>query len=268
MFTYDAEIAPEGGWGGDKAASFWMLQQYEGFHEVGSGDLDTIKGKTLDQRLKATFFMPGAHYPEITQDIDGGHTQELIFPFDKGGTNYANIKKYVVGGARDIGTTFQARYPNDTYMMRLAEMYLVYAEAELGNQSSTTDAKALEYFNAVHTRSGLPAVSDPLTFDMLFRERIIEFAVESMAWYDLVSLHYYNPEKAYSIINSQDRGLYYIIPNQFPNPNEWTIVVAQNANRPRKVTAYSGNFTIPLPSAEVSQAPNLKKPAVDYYASK
>ena len=62
----------------------------------------------------------------------------------------------MVGKAEDVGgQAAQQNYPNDTYMQRLAEMYLIYAEAVLGNNASTTDATALEYFNKVHTRAGL-----------------------------------------------------------------------------------------------------------------
>jgi hypothetical protein len=40
------------------------LSQYEGLQPSG----DTmLQGRTLDQRLKATFMLPGASYPEITQ---------------------------------------------------------------------------------------------------------------------------------------------------------------------------------------------------------
>ena len=47
-----------------------------------------------------------------------------------------------------------AAYIN-TYMLRLAELYLIYAEAIMGNSSSTSDATALQYFNAVRARAGL-----------------------------------------------------------------------------------------------------------------
>jgi hypothetical protein len=156
------------------------------------------------------------------------------------------------------------RYPNNTYMMRLAEIYLIYAEAVLGNSASTSDATALSYFNAVHTRSGLSPRTDPLTLDDILKERFIEFSMESMGWYDLVSLHYWNPQKAYTILNSQDRGYYKIIPDVFPNPTQWTIKKTSWATTDRKVNANSGNFLLPIPAQEKSQAPNLSKPAVEY----
>ena len=179
----------------------------------------------------------------------------------------------MVGTSNLKGSATTQNYPQDTYMQRLAEMYLIYVEAAIGNAASTTDPTALAYFNMVHTRSGLSpyllvdpvtSVATPLTFDIVFKERMIEFAVESMAWYDFVSLHYYNPQKAYQILNSQDRGLFNIRTDAFPNPTEWTFKKTTWATTERKVNANSGNFRLPIPSAELSLAPNLKKAAVDY----
>jgi starch-binding outer membrane protein, SusD/RagB family len=265
--NYSPDISVEG-WGGDKGATYWMLSQYEGFKQMG----DTmLQGRTIDQRLKASFMLPGASYPEITQTLNGVN-QKLVFPYVNSDVNFASIKKYVVGKSEDLGFIVeQQRYPNNTYMQRLAEIYLIYAEAVLGNSASTTDATALEYFNKVHTRAGLPARVDPvtgaaipLTFDDILKERFIEFSMEAMAWYDLVRLHYYNPDKAYAILNAQDRGYYKVIPDVFPNPTSWQIKKTPWATTDRKVNANSGNFLLPIPAQEKTQAPNLSKPAVDY----
>jgi hypothetical protein len=259
--AYSSDIANGDGWGGDKGATWWMISQYDGITATPGGGL---QGRTLDQRLKATFMLPGFHYPEITQAIPGGK-QELVFPFTGSDNNFLSIKKYVCGKAEDMdGKAAQQYYEYDTYMMRLAEVYLIYAEAVLGNQASTTDAKAVEYFNAVHMRSGLPEFEDPLTIDVIQKERFIEFAMEGMAWYDLVSLHYWNPTKAYEILNSQDRGLFFTQPDKFPDPTNWSFTKTSWATQDRTINANSGNFLLPIPAAELSQAPNLNKPPVDY----
>lgn len=259
--AYGPDIANGDGWGGDKGATWWMIQQYEGIKTVSE---NVLQGRTVDQRLKATFMLPGASYPEITQTIAGG-SQKLVFPFAGTDNNFIAIKKYITGKAVDVkGQAAQQNYGHDTYMLRLAEMYLTYAEAVVGNNASTTDATALEYFNRVHTRAGLPPATGALTFDHVFKERIIEFAMEGMAWYDLVSLHYYNPTKAYAILNAQDRGFFFTKPDRFPDPTSWTFTKTAWATAERKIDANSGNFLLPIPSAELSQAPNLQKPAIDY----
>ncbi|HEX7015055.1 MAG TPA: RagB/SusD family nutrient uptake outer membrane protein [Cyclobacteriaceae bacterium] len=264
QITYTNDIAANGdGWGGDLSATWWLLSLYDGLM-VDDG---ATPGFTLDQRLKASFMLPGFTYPEIINNATG---LPHVFP-DPGSSDnsFASIKKYVIG--KIPGETDRQRYPNNTYMLRLAEMYLIYAEAALGNQPSTKDPKALEYFNAVHTRAGLPAIvaDDPnggpteLTWQMIFEERMKEFAMESMAWYDLVRLSYYDPQKAYDIISTQDRGLFVIKPNQWPNPTAWTFIKTSWDNN-RLATANSGNFRLPIPASEVSQAPSLNEEPVPY----
>ena len=254
-----------GGWGGDKGATWWLVRQYAGITEQANG---TLKGRTLDQRLQATFMMPGFSYPEITKVTD---RTKLVYPFLGTDNNFLAVKKYVIGSPIDLaGIASQQRYPNNTYMMRLAEMYLVYVEAVMGNSPSTSDATAINYFNAVHARAGLPPYevggpngSGPLTFDYLLSERFKEFAMEGMSWYDMVNLHYWNPNKAYSILNSQDRGLFFTQPNQMPDPTEWTFTKTSWYSE-RTINANDGNFRLPIPNVELSQAPNLLKPPVDY----
>jgi hypothetical protein len=266
QITYSNDIANGDGWGGDISASWWLLSLYDGLM-VNNG---ATPGFTLDERLKATYMLPGFTYPEITQtvrDANGAESeQDLVFPAPAAtaDNSYASIKKYVIGKAKDVeNQATTQRYPNNTYMLRLAEMYLTYAEAALGDNASTSDAKALQYFNAVHTRAGLPEFTDPLTWDDIFEERMKEFAMESMAWYDLVRLHYYNPQKAYSIINNQDRGLFVIQPDRWPNPTGWTFTKTSWFGE-RFVNANSGNFLVPLPASEVSQAPTLTEEPVPY----
>ena len=251
-------------WGGGYSATWWLLSQYEGFNKVSE---DVLKGRTLDQRLKATFLLPGFEYPEIKV---GTNNANYVFPFTGTDYNAVNIKKYLVGAANLKGSSAQQNYPQDTYMQRLAEMYLIYAEAVIGNEGSTTDATAVEYFNKVHTRAGLPpyevsglGAKGPLTLDEIFSERFKEFAMEGMAWYDIISLHYWNPAKAYDMINAQDRGLFLAKPDVMPDPTEWTITKTSWFAE-RNAVVGSGNFYLPVPNTELSQAPNLQKDPVDY----
>jgi hypothetical protein len=254
-----------GGWGGDKGATWWLIGQYDGFKLQPDG---TMQGRTLDQRLHASFMLPGAYYPEITRVSD---KSKLVFPFTGTDQNFLSVKKYVIGSPIDLaGIAGQQRYPNNTYMMRLAEVYLIYVEAMMGTSGSTSDPKAIEYFNKVHTRAGLAPYevggvngTGPLTLDYLLSERFKEFAMEGMSWYDMVSLHYWNPGKALALLNSQDRGLFFTRPDQMPNPTQWTFTKTSWFAE-RTINANEGNFQLPIPNAELNQAPNLNKPPVDY----
>ncbi|WP_282121947.1 RagB/SusD family nutrient uptake outer membrane protein [Algibacter mikhailovii] len=77
------------------------------------------------------------------------------------------------GGATDLN------YKQHTYMMRLADTYLLEAEA-LGG--SGTRAQAL--LDAVRARVGLPSI--PVSLDAIMNERRLELAGEGHRWYDLV----------------------------------------------------------------------------------
>ncbi len=256
-----------GGWGGDKGATWWILKQYDGIDEQADG---TLKGRTLDQRLKATFMLPGYEYPEITMVAE---KKPLVFPAPASDAeqSFANIKKYVIGSPIDLaGKASQQHYPNNTYMLRLAEMYLTYAEAAMGSTGETSDPVAIDYFNKVRTRAGLAAYEvggangdGPLKLEVLMSERFKEFAMEGQSWYDIVNLHYWNPQKAYDLLNNQDRGLFVIHPDQMPNPTNWTFTKTSWFNE-RLVNANDGNFRLPIPNVELGQAPNLRLPAEDY----
>lgn len=257
------------GWGGSKSATWWILSQYEGFVEQSDGSL---KGRTVDQRLHSTYMLPGFTYPEMTMKAGG----TFVYLPQVTGTdnNYVGIKKYIIGGSQDLGANASTQhYPNDTYMMRLAELYLIYAEAVIGNSGSTVDVTAVDYYNKIRQRAGLSAwrtsgtnANGPLTLDVVLSERFKEFAMEGMTWYDIVSLHYWNPTKALNTLNNQYRGLFVVVPNNTSDPSkatEWTLTKTSWYEF-KYVTASESNFVMPIPAAELSQAPNLNGPIVDY----
>lgn len=70
-------------------------------------------------------------------------------------------------------------YKQDTYAIRLADTYLMEAEA-LGG----TGARAQALLDAVRTRVGLPSV--PVSQAAIMNERRLELAGEGHRWYDLV----------------------------------------------------------------------------------
>jgi hypothetical protein len=257
FLAYGSEITGFGdGWGGDLGGSYDMLSRY-----VPS-----------DKRRKATFMYPGDHYSYIHQAVDDPNNpgkkiiQELQVPWlsqNNGNDRYntrAWVKKYVVGRPEDNdGKVTQQHTEINTYMLRLADVYLLYAEALMGNAATTTNAEALKYFNAVRERAGVPAKT-VITADDLFYERRLELAMEGQAWYDIVRLHYYNPTKALQILSRQERGTYRIVPNAATNATSWTITTDEEASYP--VT--ESNFYLPYPAAELTAAPNLRKPPVPY----
>lgn len=258
------------GWGGDLGASMYILDLYEGLVENGS---------TPDQRLKASFMMPADHYSYIHQqvlDANGNpKVQELIVPVEGSGyNNRAWVKKYVVGRPEDNGgRVAQQRTEIQTYMLRLADVYLIYAEAILGNQESTADPQALTYFNRVRQRAGLQPKMQ-ITFMDILEERMVEFAMEGQSWYDFVRLHYYNPELAYELLSTQNRGFVRITPTLYAQRQidgetkevaiSWKVEDEPDYTGPKNYNVNSGNFRLPIPEIEISNYPNLKEEPVEY----
>ncbi|WPP50708.1 RagB/SusD family nutrient uptake outer membrane protein [Catalinimonas niigatensis] len=252
FLAYSSEITGfADGWGGDIGASLYLLNKYEDFN--------------TDERRKATFMFPAEHYPEITQVPSGGEAQELRVPVnstDADGQQYNSrvwVKKYVVGRPEDNnGEVLQQRTGINTYILRLADVYLTYAEAVLNSNPS----EALTYLNLVRERAGL-ADKTSITWQDIFDERLLEFAMEGQAWYDFVRLHYYDPQRAYDILSNQDRGFFRMYPNQIPDPTSWSIEIDEEDDT-RTFTVNSSNFYLPIPANELSRAPNLRKPPVPY----
>ncbi|MFT5168894.1 MAG: hypothetical protein ACI8P3_004139 [Saprospiraceae bacterium] len=74
----------------------------------------------------------------------------------------------------------------DFPMFRLADVYLMYAEASV--RSNTSRAKGLEYFNLLRQRAGNPNLisESALTLDLLIDERLVELYWESHRRQDLI----------------------------------------------------------------------------------
>ncbi|WP_439489633.1 RagB/SusD family nutrient uptake outer membrane protein [Algoriphagus sp.] len=196
-------------------------------------------------RRKATFMLRGDYYPELNA-AGGGYT----FDGDTG------LKKHIVGTSVDnkAPTMTSNSSPQHNSLLRLADVYLIYAEAILGDNSVTSDADALFYFNEVRRRAGLAPVTS-IDADMLMNERRIELAGESHFWDDLVRLSYYNSPKAVAILNNQQRVAFEYDENGVVTPNDpFGDITPANAN----------TFTFPLPSIEVTANPKLMEPPVPY----
>jgi starch-binding outer membrane protein, SusD/RagB family len=195
-------------------------------------------------RRKATFMIKGDVYPELNA-AGGGFTFK----------GNAGLKKHIVGTNKDNNapTMTLTSSPEHNSLLRLADVYLIYAESILGNNASTANGDALIYFNKVRTRAGMDPVST-INIDSLIKERRIELAAESQYWTDLVRLSYYNSGKAISMLKSEKR-----VPFTFENG------AIKPADPYGIITPPSiASFTFPIPSAEITANPKLSEPPVSY----
>jgi len=197
-------------------------------------------------RRKATFMMNGDHFPELDA-ANGGYT-----------ATGSSMKKHVIGNDIDNSSPLMDLWssPEHDAVLRLADVYLIYAEAIMGSNTTTSDPDALLYYNKVRTRAGVDPLST-ITLDTLLSERRIEFAFEGIFWSDLVRLSYWKPAKALAIVNAQNRAFFnYAAGVATPDANGPVVVV---------LPATASSFTLQIPATELTANQKLAEAPVKYY---
>lgn len=234
--AYEPDLTGVGdGWGGGTQASAFLLRSFSPEDSV---------------RRKATFMLNGDHYPQLLSN-DGGYTFS---------DNTSAIKKYVVGTPADNNGEVGFMETNiNSYIQRLAEVYLIYAEAILGDQQSTSDAEALEYYNRVRERAGLSPKSS-IDFMDIFMCKWKELAIEGQNWYELVRWHYFEPDRVVEFVNDQNRN------TDFTYDAATGDTTFTPPSTP--VTVQHSDFSFPIPEAAVVSDPKLTEEPVDYDFSK
>jgi hypothetical protein len=203
----------EDGWGGGTGVQGWLIESFGENTNPDSYDFsanssfgDEFEGPAGDARRSETFMMNGDQYPEL---MPNGYTYSLDDPAGAYSGNATSLKKYVIGPpSQNDGQVGRMRTGIDTYMLRLAEVYLTYAQtfvAEGGGQ--TSNGEALQYYNMVRQRAGLdPDQDGTLTHEEVFMEKFRELAFEGLNWFMLVRWHAYEPDAAKQFIRDQRRG--------------------------------------------------------------
>lgn len=192
-----------------------------------SATQDPATRSDVDTRRKATMMLAGDTY-DYFWTTNGGFDYLRFFYDDNygpSGTTNASDKsmnsptgaacvKFLYGDGNDhmaaLGVSAgRMAYGLSTHILRLADVYLIYCEAKLhGPGSTTTDADACRYYNAVRNRAipGAVSAKTSITFEEVFKERNLELAMEGDRWYDYVRVGYYNPEFAIADIQAQRRN--------------------------------------------------------------
>jgi hypothetical protein len=243
FLALSSEITGGDAWGDYTFCPYNMISEYQ--------LEDTI-------RRKATWMGYGDHYPEISK-ANGGYTYKAHANGEA--STQLNVKKGVTGSNKDNAAIGTNNSGLDNYMLRLAEVYLNYAEAILGNNTSTTDATALLYFNAVRQRAGLQ-LKNSISWEDLRYERRIEFCMEGRYWYDLVAHAYYKQSEVINYLNGQDRGTRPSI--LFTAPNNLRINEDNDPDHVAVGTATAGTFRLPYPEGDAIKNPKMNEPPVPY----
>lgn len=215
---------------------------------------DSIEVDSL--RRKATFMYKNEKYPELNTNIS--YTEDNVKKTGLKFNGDSGLKKHIIGNEKDLNLPLMTSTssPEHTILLRLADIYLIYVEAVLGNNKTTSDAQALGYFNQIRRRAGLPEVSS-VNEPTLFKERRIELAAEGEYWFDIVRLSYYDPATALERLNSANGRVNIQI-------NGTTGQVTRGRSYGVITPATPNSFRLPLPSVEITANPLLLEPAVPY----
>jgi hypothetical protein len=168
-----------------------------------------------DDRRQATMMMFGDKYEYFWQDKGGFDFYRFFYDSDyasgtSGGwqcASGANYAKHLYGNGSDHVKELGVSADNmtnqlPTHILRLSDIYLVYAEAAFLTGDKDT---ALEYVNKVRERANA-APLESVTFDDIWKERRLELALEGDRWYDYVRRSYYDMDACINELLNQRRS--------------------------------------------------------------
>lgn len=238
----------------------------------------------VDTRLKATMMLPGYKYPYFWQDKGGFNYLDFIFNNDYNGSapgqlnspTGANCVKHLYGNAYDhvAGIGHSAAYMYNslaTHLLRLSDVYLIYAEAMTGTSGSTSNSEAIDAFCAVRQRA-IKNYERPasISWSDIWKERRLEFAHEGDRWFDYVRVSYYNPDFCIKDLTSQKRNQFWNLSDLYKTYYEtgnWTVTnqgYDDNTSAPnvtmlmkKNVDTGKNYFLLPFPTEDVSTNPNM-----------
>jgi len=233
-------------WGAWSCATYDMMKEYE--------TNDVI-------RRHATWMGAGDYYAELNGGFTFGNGDG---EYNSGHDPYnscLNIKKGVTGNAKDNPAINVRNSGLDNAVLRYAEVLLNYADAALGNNTSTNDATALKYFNAVRTRAGLTGKGS-IGYEDMRHERRIEFCMEGLYWYDLMARAYYKQQEVINYLIGQNRGTAPTF--LFDAPMNLRLDPSRTDGTHKVGEIKAESLKLPYPADEKIQNPKLSDTPVSY----
>lgn len=240
----------------------------------------------VDSRCKATMMLPGYTYDYLWSDHGGFNYLDFIYnkdynasaPGTLASATGANCVKHLYGNTNDhvsaLGIS-PARMSNAlaTHILRLSDVYLIYAEAKLGaSRSTSSDPDVIDAFYAVRHRA-IPTANRPneVSWMDIWKERRLEFAMEGDRWYDYVRVSYYDPDFCVNELTNQKRNVFWGLDDVYKNyqsSGSWVITSAvgydeqtsaPNVMSMMKKDPESGKnyFFLPMTAEDVLYNPNL-----------
>ena len=250
-----------------------------------SADQDPETRVETDDRRAATILMFGDQLPYFWVDRGGFDMyrffyDDTYFPvgLEKNGSNKqwccqtgSNYVKHLFGCGADhlaaLGVSAgRMCYQLPTHILRLADIYLVYAEACVLTGDSEN---ALIYVNKVRDRAHAKPL-ESVTFDDVWKERRLELAMEGDRWYDYVRRSYYDVNACIEELKAQRRSHWdgldkaykkYVVDDEGnyvgPGAHSWdNSEIIYNPSQ-ELTDVKPSMFTIPFPTEDVVMNPNV-----------
>ena len=245
FLAWSTQVNQGNSWGGSTYCSYDLWEEFKEYE-------DPTLGTKVDDAIRRHNCIAsyGETYPELSANPEKPY---IYGETESPGNQGANIKKYVIGTNAVNGFAMNNNSGINTYMMRLAEVYLNYAEAVLGNNATTTDATALKYFNELRTRAGVPT-KNSLSFEDIRHEFRLETAFEGLYWDFIVRRGYYQQQEMVNYINNQYRNASYFK----SSTHEYVLSEDYTAPGPSVATATAKNLTLPIADTDQTKNPLLK----------
>ncbi len=248
FLAWSTQVNQGNSWGGSTYCSYDLWEEFKEY-------ADPTLGATIDDAIRRHYSVAsyGESYPELSTDPEKPY---VYGESENAGSQGANVKKYVIGTNAVNGFAVNNNSGINTYMMRLAEVYLNYCEAVLGNNSTTTDVTALTLFNALRTRAGVPTKSK-IGFEDIRHEFRVETAFEGLYWYFLIRRGYYEQQEVVNYVNNQHRNASYYE----SSTHTYKLSDTYAAPGPSVATATAANLTLPIADTDQTKNPLLKPDA-------
>lgn len=203
--------------------------------------------KNRDPRLRMTHVVPGGTwngrvFVPLNEFFEDGSKNPNYRTIGNGCRTGYGVRKYL----KPMSSTAMNNYAKDFMVMRLAEMYLIYAEGAA--MTNMHEGLGLDYLNRVRARGGMPSVQD-LTMDAVKYERRVELALEGLRYHDIARWDL-GPEVMDGTLKGSRHGQY----NYETGGMEWgqgDIKVEDRDFHPER------NYRLPIPQSELDTNPNM-----------
>jgi hypothetical protein len=245
FLAWSTMVADQNAWGGATYCSYDLFNEFTSYN-------DKTLGTKVDDKIRRHYSVAsyGESYPELSADPSKPY---VYGETESAGSQGANIKKYVIGVKKVNGFSEPNNSGINTYMLRLAEVYLNYVEAVMGDNDQTTDAEALRLFNAIRTRARM-ATKNVVTWEDLRHEFRMEFAFEGLYWYQLLRRSYSHQQEVVNYLNNQNRNASYYE----ASTKTYKLSDTYTAPGPDVDIATAADLVLPMSDTDQTKNPNLK----------